>query len=174
MIFLTGKYCQMRLANISDSEFILSLRQNEKKSKFLNQSHITVQEQMKWMSLYKEREVNGIEYYFIITDLNLTPVGTYRLYNIESSHATPGSWIIKDNTDFKTTFESVLLMYDFVFNELNKLYILFDVRQGNKKVKRFHESYGSMKISEDSQDVYYKFIKDDFLKMKSKFSKYIG
>jgi hypothetical protein len=174
MINLIGNYCQMRLANKNDSEFILSLRQDEKKSKFLNQSHITIPEQIQWMNSYKEREVKGVEFYFIITDLDLVPVGTYRLYDIESDHATPGSWIIKDNTDFNITFESVLLMYEFVFNELNKSHICFDVRQGNKKVSRFHESYGSIKISEDSQDVYYKFIKDDFSKMKSKFQKYIG
>lgn len=170
---LLGKYCSLRLVNIEDAEFILELRTNEKKSKYLNKTKNDIFKQKQWLEKYKIKEINGTEYYFIIEDNKGTPVGTYRLYDILDNQATPGSWIIKDNTDLTITIESVLLMYDFIFNTLYKPKIYFDVRKANKRVIRFHESYGSKCVNEDDDNCYYEFYTQQWPLMQQKMNKLV-
>lgn len=173
-LLLSADHCSLRLVNEDDADFILKLRADEKKSRYLNKTENNIQKQIQWINSYKKRERKGDEYYFIIQDLQERPVGTYRLYDITDSTATPGSWIIMDGVDLCVPLESVLLMYEFVFYFLNKEKIIFDVRKENKKVVRFHESYGSIRVSETDLDYFYEFPATDFNKMKIKFERYLG
>ncbi|MUK49021.1 GNAT family N-acetyltransferase [Aliivibrio fischeri] len=171
---LKGQFCTLRLVEIEDASFILKLRTDQKKSKFLSKTNVDLEEQISWIKLYKKREDLKKEYYFIIEDKFNNKVGTYRLYDINHEQATPGSWIIIDGVELSVTIESVLLMYDFVFNRLNLKRINFDVMKGNKRVVRFHESYGSVCIYEDEDNKNYEFDSKQFPEMKTKMRKYIG
>lgn len=171
---IEGEFCTLRLVEMEDASFILNLRTDQKKSKFLNKTNINLDQQISWMKEYKKREALDKEYYFIIEDNLNNKVGTYRLYNINNEQATPGSWIIIDGVELSVTIESVLLMYDFIFNRLNFKKINFDVMKGNKRVVRFHESYGSVCIYEDEDNKNYEFDSEQFPEMKTKMCKYIG
>lgn len=166
---LKGEFCKLRLVTLKDAEFILYLRTLDCKSLYLNKTENDIDKQVDWLKKYKVKEENQEEFYFIIEDGVGELVGTYRLCNITKKSATPGSWIIKDGVDFRVAIESVLLMYDFVFNTLRKEKIEFDVRKRNKKVIRFHESYGSIKIAEEGDDNFYKFESEQFSAMNNKF-----
>jgi hypothetical protein len=52
----------VRLANEDDSEFILSLRTNEKLSRFIHSTDNDLEKQREWMRNYKIREANGEDY----------------------------------------------------------------------------------------------------------------
>lgn len=171
---LNGQYCSLRLVEIEDAEFIVSLRTDEKKSQFLSKTRSSVEKQVEWIEHYKEREREGLEYYFIVEDSFGQRVGTYRLYDIKSHSATPGSWIMIDGVELPVTIESVLLMYAFVFESLNKHKIIFDVMKGNKRVIRFHQGYGSVFTHENEEFKYFEFTSEQFPKMKAKLGKYIG
>lgn len=173
-LFLQGRYCSLRLVDVQDATFILKLRTDEKKSKYLNKTENDICKQIDWIRAYKVREAQGYEYYFVIQDVLGNPIGTYRLYGIQDSMATPGSWILIDGVDIRVSLESVLLMYEFIFQNLKKEKIIFDVRKDNKKVVRFHESYGSLRVGESDIDYFYEFQSSEFEKMKKKFSQFIG
>lgn len=171
---LEGQFCSLRLVETKDAEFILSVRTDEKKSKYLSKTDASLEKQVEWIEQYKIRESKALEYYFIIEDRQNQSVGTYRLYDIESEVATPGSWILVDGVELSVVIESVLLMYDFVFNRLKKKKIAFEVRKDNKKVIRFHQSYGSICTHENDIEKFFEFKAGQYAEMKSRMIKYIG
>ncbi|HAU8252184.1 TPA: GNAT family N-acetyltransferase [Vibrio vulnificus] len=171
---LEGQFCSLRLVEVEDAEFIVALRTDKKKSQFLSKTDASVEKQIEWIKRYKTRECEESEFYFIIEDQIGQPVGTYRLYDIESESATPGSWILVDGVDLSLTIESVLLMYAFVFNSLEKSKIIFDVMKSNKRVIRFHQSYGSICTQEKQDLKYFEFTSELFPEMKVRMGKYIG
>ena len=68
---------------ISDAEYILSLRLNEKLNRFVSSVENSLTKQQQWIFEYKEREKKGIEYYFIIRDLSGNSLGTARVYGFK-------------------------------------------------------------------------------------------
>ena len=85
-----GLHC--RLVNESDAAFIVQLRTDAKRSRFIHETDNDVNKQVEWIRNYKQREADGLEYYFIY-DINGEPFGVYRIYNIFDDHCTEGSWV---------------------------------------------------------------------------------
>ena len=64
--FTTTKYgVTVRLVTEDDAEFITRLRSDERLGRFIHASNGDVEAQKKWITEYKKRENEGIEYYFI-------------------------------------------------------------------------------------------------------------
>ncbi len=167
-----GKYTRLRLVEESDAQFILDLR-TDKKAKYLSQTDNNLENQIKWIRNYKEREKENKEFYFVIENKENGKIGLVRAYNIEDDSATSGSWIMIDNSPIENVLESNLLIYEFIFEKLNKEKLFFDVRKDNKKVWRFHKSYGAIQIDEDELDYFFEFKKDNFNKMKDEYQRYL-
>jgi RimJ/RimL family protein N-acetyltransferase len=172
--FLKGRYCSLRLVEFDDVAFILKLRTDSKKSQHLNPTDNNVQKQVDWLISYKKREDKGTEFYFIIIGTDGSSIGTYRVSDITKVNATAGSWIIVDGSDYKAVYESVILMYNFLFDHLMINEIVFNVRKANKKVQKFHELYGSELTHENEIELFYVFKKENLLKMQAMFTKFIG
>ena len=129
--------------------------------------------QINWIKNYKIREKDGKEYYFVIENKESERIGLVRAYKIEDDSATSGSWIMIDNCPIENVLESNLLIYEFILEYLGKEKIFFDVRKDNKKVWRFHKSYGAVQIDEDELDYFFEFSKDSFKIMKKEYQKYL-
>ncbi|OCL92929.1 GNAT family N-acetyltransferase [Arcobacter porcinus] len=169
---IEGKHINLRLVEESDAQFILDLR-TDKKAKYLSKTDNNLENQIKWIRNYKEREKENKEFYFLIENKENEKIGLVRAYNIENDSATSGSWIMIDNATIESTLEGVLLLYGFIFENLEKKKIFFDVRKDNKKVWRFHKSYGAIQIDEDELDYFFEFKKDNFNKMKDEYQRYL-
>jgi hypothetical protein len=76
---IIGKKIIFRLAEIEDAEFIVSMRQNDK-NKFL--AEVDINDQIKWLRKYKEREFDKSEYYFVICTNYNEPCGAVRIYEL--------------------------------------------------------------------------------------------
>ena len=63
---ILGKNIQLRTAEISDAEFILELRTQTEKTKYLSQVENDLAKQQAWLKSYKQKEQNDEEYYFVI------------------------------------------------------------------------------------------------------------
>ncbi len=62
------EHTYLRLINEFDVDFILFLRLNPNLNKFLSVVNGARNEQLDWITNYKQRENDGVEYYFIIMD----------------------------------------------------------------------------------------------------------
>ena len=169
---IDGKHIILRLVEESDAQFILDLRTKEK-AKYLSMTDNNLDNQVNWIKNYKNREKDEKEFYFVIENKNNERIGLVRAYKIEDDSATSGSWIMLDGVKTEATLEGVLLLYEFILEYLGKEKIFFDVRKDNKKVWRFHKSYGAVQIDEDELDYFFEFSKDSFKIMKKEYQKYL-
>ena len=161
---IIGKNINLRTANLEDAQFILSLRL--KRGEFLSQTSSKIEDQVEWLKHYKERELDGLEYYFIAeSKVNNVRIGVVRIYNIDLSNNsfTFGSFIIdKQKANKYSSIEIMTNIYDFAFNVLKLENCLFDCRINNEVVNNFYIRYGAEIISKDEINIYYKYDKEIF------------
>lgn len=95
--FELDKYgLHVRLVREEDAVFIVNLRTNPIKARYISQTSASVDGQREWIKNYKLREQEGNDYYFLyIYNGNLA--GVNRIYGIEGNHFIHGSWIFSDD-----------------------------------------------------------------------------
>lgn len=159
---LNSKSIRLKLIEVEDAEFVLGLRLDEAYNKFLSPVPASLDNQIKWIKRYKEKEVSGEEFYFIIERLDGVRCGTVRVYDIQGNHFTWGSWILNTEKTRFSAIESALLVYRFGFDIMNFDKSVFDVMKGNEKVISFHEKFGAKRTTEDDVNVYFELSKEDY------------
>ena len=165
--------CSLRFAEVQDSEFIVNLRQDEELSRYISPTSGDVSKQKIWISTYKEREKAGSEYYYIIENLG-TSVGTVRLYDFRGDSFCWGSWIIVRGQSTKIAYSSVIMAYDFAFNELGFNQSHFDVMKGNDSVLRFHVKMGANIVRSDDANNYLEISSDAYFKVRPRLLKIVN
>ena len=167
---MIGKNIKFRTVIEKDASFILELR--NVKGVHLSQTSISEKQQKAWIADYKKRERAELEYYFIIESLDHERLGLLRVYDLREDSFCWGSWIIKDDAPKATAIESVLLVYQFGFEELGFRNCHFDVRKENVKVIKFHESFNAKRTGETESDLLFNLTYQDYLSSKKKFIKF--
>lgn len=164
---LKSKTIYFRLAEVSDAEFILSLRTNNHFNRYLSRVDNDVDKQKEWLIDYKKREELGKEYYFIIQrNSDSIPIGTVRVYDFirEENSFCWGSWILNENKTRYAALECALLIYDFAFIELGFKRCHMDIRKQNIKVIEYHKRLGVKIIDETEEDLLGHYFVEDYLK----------
>ncbi len=156
---LQGKYVNLREVTVDDAEFILSLRCDPKKSKYLNPTEYDVPKQVEYIKNYLKKDD---EWYFIIEDKNHRPLGTTRIYGVKGNQYTSGSWLLVNDVELEEMIESGFMARNYAFNVLGFEKDYFDVRKGNKKVVRYHLGYGAKIVGESDIDYFFEYLKADF------------
>lgn len=156
---LQGKFVNLREVTIDDAEFILKLRCDDKKSKFLHKTEYNVEKQIDYIKNYLKKDN---EWYFIIENKEHTPLGTVRIYDVEGRQYTGGSWLMIDGATPQETVEGDLLMKEYSFTILGFNKNCFDVRKENKKVVRFHKICGAKIVDENDIDYFFELTKETF------------
>ena len=172
-MLLEGKNINLRTVEIEDADFIYTMRQNRKKTKYLSKVTGTVDSQKEWIKNYKQREDEEKEFYFIIESKNKDKLGLVRIYDLKNDSFCWGSWLIKEDTPKTTAIESALQIYEFGFYKLGFEKSHFDVRKGNDKVIAFHQRFGAKIVSEDELDYFFNFEKSDYEIIKEKYKRYL-
>lgn len=135
-----------------DASFILNLRLDPSKNKFISQTSTNIQDQINWIKQYKLR---GDEAYFLILSKENKKLGCIRIYDCDKFTYTWGSWLLKDGLSPLVALESALLTYSYG-KKLGFKEVKIDVRKDNLSVRRFHEKFSNaLIISESKNDVYY-------------------
>ena len=164
--FREGTYVNIRPVNVNDAEFILSLRCDEKKSKYLHKTEYNIDKQVQ----YIERCLGlDNEWYFIITRKGGEPIGTYRIYDLKEDSFCIGSWLMVDGATPQEALEGEYLVKMFAFEKTGFDKFHFDVRKGNKKVLRFHQMLGAKITGETELDYLFECTKEDYLNNVAKF-----
>lgn len=166
------KHITFRVIKITDAEFILSLRLNPQKNKFLSPIKNNIKEQEKWIEAYKKREKKKQEYYYIIMDKK-ERLGAVRLYDFKGNSFSWGSWVLKEGVPAYAAIESALLVYEIGFFALGFKFSHFDVIKHNKKIITFHTRFGASIVHQDDKKYYFNFDKRKYEYIKFKYIKFI-
>lgn len=171
---IIGNNIILRFAEIDDASFIMNLRLDEQKTKYLSKVDEDVSKQKTWLSDYKAREINGDEYYFVICNKENIPCGTVRVYDFRNESFSWGSWLINSKiAPFTAGIESALLIYEFAFEHLKINKCHFEVVTENTKVRSFHEKMGAWVCSADKKKTYYNYDKSTYEKVRTKYIKHL-
>lgn len=132
-----------RLVNESDAAFIIKLRTASQVGDFLHKTSSSIDDQIKWVKSYKEREEKGTDYYFIFFK-DGEPIGLERIYDIVGTKFNVGSWVMKQDTPIEYVLAVPLITNEIAFEYLNlELNDSPDgVHENNKKVLKFNKMLG--------------------------------
>lgn len=166
-----GMQIALRNAQVSDAEFILSLRVNPALNTHISAVSGELSDQIAFLERYTARDG---EAFFVIEDAESRPLGTIRLYDQQGDSFCWGSWIVRPDAPPRTGTKSALLLYMYGFEHLGFLRSHFDVRQQNERVWQFHEKCGARLVRETEQDRYYVLQRDDWNRMKVHYQPLIG
>lgn len=136
----------------SDAKFILDLRLDSVKNKYLSEISGRLEDQINWIREYK---IDQNQAYFIACDKRGNKLGCVRMYDPIGSSYCWGSWLMISDLSPVISIESALLIYAYGkylgFKEAR-----MDVRKDNQFVWRFHEKFASAElVSETDLDRYY-------------------
>lgn len=174
--FISGKNINFREIEISDAAFVLQLRTDLEKSRFIHKTENDLQKQIEYIQNYKNKDQ---EWYFIIESKTGEPLGTYRIYDvIDNDDFCTGSWIIKSGAPVNVAIESTLLVFDFGFYTLGCSKAHFDSRKENYNVRAFNEKMMHAtikKVEEETGDVavFYSFSKENYAVLRRKFARFL-
>ncbi|NHQ89636.1 GNAT family N-acetyltransferase [Janthinobacterium lividum] len=165
-----GKNVVFRNVNKNDAEFILQLRTDPEKGKYLSATAADLDLQLAWLGKYAD---DNSQIYFIIEDKNGERYGTIRLYDVREDSFCWGSWILRDGRPSGFAMESAILVYQFALS-LGFKKSHFDVRKENVSVWQFHERFGAVRIEEQGEDYIYSISHEAIKNSFEKYKKYIN
>ena len=163
---ILGKNIDLRLVEIDDAEFILALRLDPELNQYLSPVENDLDKQREWI---KTHRLYSRDFYFIIQNKKQELVGTIRVYDIKDSIFCWGSWIVVPEARKYASFESVFLVYRFVFFGLGLDQTNFDVRKKNKKAVDFYQRFGATIFGETDLDYLMTYTKNTFLEQQDEY-----
>ncbi len=166
---------KLRLVEENDAEFILELRTDSSKSRFISQTAFDVEKQKEWIQNYKEREVSGDEFYFIASDTNNVDFATYRIYNKKDDTIEIGSFISKPLYNNPINIIRLdIFIKEYVFTVLGFQKLNFEIRKDNKSVVNYHKKFEPIVVNEDELNYYFILEKEAFFSNKIKFQSFLN
>lgn len=156
---------RVRLVNEDDADFILSLRANPGRTKFMITLDNEIESQKKWIQEYKQREKEGLDYYFIFSNVEDIPIGVSRISHIDFDAKTgkSSSWITVEGLKFEP-FKILIFTNEIIFNSLEIEMSWGEVHKNNSRAIKIFKLFGyNLK---DNKTEYYDFsiVKNNFLK----------
>lgn len=168
---IIGKNINLREIEVADAEYILSLRLDPRRGRYLSATSSDIQSQRNWILKYRTR---FDEAYFVLESKEDMPklCGTVRLYDPVKNSFSWGSWILDENAPTFAAIESALMVYDYGFHVLGFSASHFEVLRENVKVCAFHERFGAQQIAEDARAKYYNIAREDYVRIRAKYARY--
>lgn len=182
---LEGKYVNFREVSIDDAEFILELRCNEKKSRFIHKTEYNLEKQINYIKRYLTLDN---EWYFIVENKNHEPIGTNSIYphpiadehwkdpnNPNIGREGLGRWLAKDGLSPLQTIESDYLIIAIFFDVFKFPFAPLIIHKDNKHVLNYHLNWGAEifgTYNDDGLELYLIDLKaEDYYKNKGKFER---
>ena len=155
---IEGKRLRLRLVMPSDAEYIYGLRTNPVYNRYLSPVQGTMEDQRTWIEGYKEREAQGLEFYYVSERVdNGTRCGLVRLYDVAVDSFTWGSWILDHNKPDKGALESAVLSFKIGFEHLYLHKALIDVKLDNSRAISFYRRFGMQETGRDMENLYFEY-----------------
>ena len=168
-----ARHVQLRLAEVSDADFVLSLRLQGERSRFLSPVRDDIAAQREWLLHYKEREKKKQEYYYVILGDRSEKLGLVRLYDFQGDSFSWGSWILTSKAPAYAAIESALAVYEIGFHRLGFERSHFEARKENANVIAFHKSFGAVVRKEDELNYYFEITKETYEETRRKYRRFL-
>ncbi|MFT0891076.1 GNAT family N-acetyltransferase [Pseudochelatococcus sp. G4_1912] len=168
--YVRGKSIYFREVNLDDAEFIVEMRTNPDKNKYLSHTSVEVESQVNYLRNYLK---STTDFYFIICNYEGKAIGTIRIYDIRDNSFCWGSWILSKDAPKSAAVESALLIYDFAFFSLHYPKAHFDVRKNNERVVEFHKRFGARIVDENELDYFFEYDRDAYSAIRSKYLRFL-
>lgn len=168
--YVRGKSIFFREVSSTDSEFIISLRKDPEKARYISPVSESSEKQSEFISSYLE---SFTDFYFIICDWSGRPVGTIRIYDVRLDSFCWGSWILSNDAPRNAAIESALMIYDFAFFSLHYSQSHFDVRIENHRVVEFHNRFGATVVGDDGINYFFNFTIEEYFSTRKKYRRYL-
>ena len=110
-----GLHC--RLVREDDAEFIVKLRTDPEKMRFVTTISPSIDDQIRWIREYKKRESEGTDYYFIYSYRGKL-AGLNRIYDIKGNHFIHGSWLFINEIPPYCALAAAVVAREIAYNEL--------------------------------------------------------
>ncbi|WP_326538933.1 GNAT family N-acetyltransferase [Pseudorhodoferax sp.] len=166
---LQGRNILLRAATPDDADFVLALRSDAAKTRFLQPVQADLQAQRDWLA---KSHADPRQLYCVICTPDGERLGLVRLYDPQGDSICWGSWLIKDGAPASTAIESALLVYLHAL-ALGYRRSHFDVRIGNDSVIRFHTGFGAVEQRRSEQDIYFSIGEDAIRAALHKYRRYL-
>lgn len=134
---LEGKYVNLRSVEETDAEFILSVRNDPRISKYLPPLNVTVEQQRQWIS---KQRADKDSYYFLLETPVGESLGSISVYDIVNETAETGRFC--SFGDPAANIEACILLNDFCFDIIGIKTIHIWVYENNKPVISLNQSFG--------------------------------
>ncbi|GHV30745.1 hypothetical protein FACS1894177_03890 [Bacteroidia bacterium] len=157
---------QVRLVNEDDAEFIVALRTDSRLSRYIHETSPGIENQKEWIRNYKNREAEGLDYYFMFS-VNSVRQGLARIYDITEDSFTQGSWVFSPDAFLGASVLGNIISSEIGFEFLDKKILYSDARRDNN-THRFVQSFGPEIIKTDELNIYYKILPEGFNQGKQK------
>lgn len=165
-----GKTIYFRNVEVTDAEFIISLRSNINRNKYLSPIDQDLEKQRAWIISYA-KSLN--QAYFIIYNNSDQRIGTVRIYEAAGNSFSWGSWLIAPNAHSMAAIESALLVYKIGIDFFGFSKAHFKVSKSNISVCRFHEKFGADRVSESTEEIQYSIDLDQIKKSFSHYQRFL-
>lgn len=164
--FSLEKYgLKVRLINENDADFILSLRANPNRTKHMITLDCNLERQRKWIQEYKEREKEGLDYYFIYTNAKGIPIGVNRASSIDHSTKTSksSSWITVEGLKSEP-LKMLIIGNEIIFNLIGVESSWGEVQKNNDRAIKIFKLFGYKFDTSDTEFCDFSLSKEDFFK----------
>jgi RimJ/RimL family protein N-acetyltransferase len=137
-----GHVFRLRPVEVEDAAFILELRTDPERSRYLHPVANDLDAQRRWIEFYFERPG---DYYFVIENRDTGQrEGTAGIYNIDRIFAEWGRWIVR--AESRAAIESAGLIYRVGFEVLGLESMYCRTSVENVPAVQFHRSFGLERI----------------------------
>lgn len=164
--FSLEKYgLKVRLVNQDDASFILSLRANQNRTKYMMTLDDNIENQRMWIQEYKKREKEGLDYYFIYCDAEGKRIGVNRASNVDFNAKTSksSSWIAVEGLKYEP-LKMLIIGNEIIFNSIGIETSWGEVQKNNSRAIKIFKLFG-YKLNDIGTEYYdFSLSKSDFLK----------
>lgn len=157
-----GLHC--RLVHESDAEFIVRVRSDLKLCRYIHSTG-SINDQIKWIRRYKEREIEGRDYYFIF-EYRYKPIGLYRIYDIQDDSFVCGSWVFDPESPKGAAALGNIIGREIAYENLCLNTCYTDVLCGNTSSLQFQRMFKPIILDETDQVIRFQHVKENFYKLK--------
>lgn len=155
---------RVRLVKEDDAGFILSLRTDPNRTRYMLKLDNEIESQKKWIREYKKREKKGLDYYFIYSNSEGKSIGLNRVSHIDYNAKTVkvSSWIAVEGLKYEP-LKMILLGNEIVFNLIESDSTWGELHKNNSSAFKILKLFG-YKLKDDGTE-YYKssLLQSDFL-----------
>ncbi len=149
---ITGNQYVLRNVGAGDAGFIVALRTDAHKRRYISETSAALAQQIEWIKQYK-RDAN--QAYFMIESMSGEKAGTIRMYDPHDDSFCFGSWIVRHGEPAACAVESILMLYHYALDVLGFSRSYFAVRKPNRSVWHFMEQFGAQRTGETAIDYLY-------------------